>query len=436
MKHRALVLPLLAFSAFLHAECRPLPFSVGITPNLYVTDAGDADAPARRLDQVKAAGANFLFYSPTWNDLETSPGVYRNDVFDYNVRRAAERGMDLLVNFKTVDTYVRTTPADLSALDWDHPTVLARFEALLNHFLPRLEGRGRWISLGNEVDLYLSTHPGEGHPFLAFFQAGAARVRAVAPGSYVSMTLTSGVGQYSQNAPLLDAGDFLSLTYYPINGDFTVRNPSVVSGDLDGVVERRRGKAILFQEIGYPSGVDNNSSPVLQAQFYGKALDALKEHPGVFLGANFMLLADLSLASATAQAVYYGNTTPEFISFLQTLGVVDDTGTEKPAWDVFSSRARALAAGSDGCEEDEVVAFPVPWDARRHAGQPLRFENLPTEGTLRILTLSGTLVAEVPILGGRAAWDLKDSDGNAVASGVYMAVEKGGNSRGKFAVVR
>lgn len=74
-----------------------------------------------------------------------------------------------------------------------------------------------------------------------------------------------------------------------------------------------------------------------------------------------------------------------------------------------------------------VYASPVPF--RPNAGNPARygtwaggitFRNLPAYGRLRIYTISGALVRELAVSPPTTAWDVKNSDGEVVASGVYL----------------
>ena len=72
---------------------------------------------------------------------------------------------------------------------------------------------------------------------------------------------------------------------------------------------------------------------------------------------------------------------------------------------------------------------------------PLRIDGLVEESTVKILTISGTLVAEFETAGGRVTtWDGRDTYGNYVSSGIYIIAgfNKDGSKvcKGKVAVVR
>ncbi|MCI0449232.1 MAG: hypothetical protein L0Y79_05505 [Chlorobi bacterium] len=90
-------------------------------------------------------------------------------------------------------------------------------------------------------------------------------------------------------------------------------------------------------------------------------------------------------------------------------------------------------------ECDKIHAGPNPFIVPSSA--PLKIDGLVEESTVKILSISGTLVAEFVTPGGRIAnWDGKDIYGNYVSSGIYIIAgyNKDGNKvcTGKVAIVR
>ncbi len=75
----------------------------------------------------------------------------------------------------------------------------------------------------------------------------------------------------------------------------------------------------------------------------------------------------------------------------------------------------------------DAYAYPVPF--RPNDGNPARygswatgisFVNLPSDGTIKIYTLSGQLVRSLGISSPLMTWDVRNSDGQQVASGLYI----------------
>jgi hypothetical protein len=112
------------------------------------------------------------------------------------------------------------------------------------------------------------------------------------------------------------------------------------------------------------------------------------------------------------------------------------------------------AMGGPSTSVDAVRPIPNPWRpngprAGTGAGETgtlaggVLFNNLPSEGTLRIYTLSGELVREIShsdALGptGQETWNGKNDSGSDVATGTYVYVfdAQGARKTGKVAVVR
>lgn len=85
-----------------------------------------------------------------------------------------------------------------------------------------------------------------------------------------------------------------------------------------------------------------------------------------------------------------------------------------------------------------VRVRPNPFRSSR-GDSAVIFDQLPAMSTVKIFTVSGRWVATLAATAGSANWDLKNSSGESVASGVYLYVAtdgQGETARGKFSVIR
>ncbi len=87
-----------------------------------------------------------------------------------------------------------------------------------------------------------------------------------------------------------------------------------------------------------------------------------------------------------------------------------------------------------------VRVFPNPWRADRHPNNLITFDGMPAASTVKLFTVSGraikTLTADS---NGSASWDRKNSDGDRVASGVYLYLitdASGREAKGKLALIQ
>lgn len=111
----------------------------------------------------------------------------------------------------------------------------------------------------------------------------------------------------------------------------------------------------------------------------------------------------------------------------------------------FSSESATQVVGDPDLEEIHTVPDPYYAVSQFDLGpseKRIRFVNLPPRATIRIYSLSGVLVDAInhddPTGGGMATWDVRNINGQFVASGVYffhVTTPDGKERVGKFTVV-
>jgi hypothetical protein len=171
-------------------------------------------------------------------------------------------------------------------------------------------------------------------------------------------------------------------------------------------------------------------------------------------------LVSLSYPDADGDGAVDGTNPPVRVDTL-AVHVLDEA---RRAWvrlpgSVLDRQARTISAptphfsvyalvGAASTDVGSVYAFPVPWAP--NSGDPKRgtasggitFSNLPSEGTIKVYTLSGRLVRTLDIPAGlfpaQLKWDVKTGGGADVVSGVYIwRIESGSNDKsGKLMVIR
>ncbi|MDX1992102.1 MAG: hypothetical protein SF029_06920 [bacterium] len=226
--------------------------------------------------------------------------------------------------------------------------VLESLGTLLDELVPLLmEYNTFYLSVGNEVDAWLSAHPDEIEPFLEFVSFARERVQQLAPDLAVGVTMTYGGAMTYPDllADLIAVSDVIAFTYYPLNADFTVQDPSVVEEDMAALVEMISPMPVVLQEVGYPSGYlrspNNGSSGEMQAEFVSNFFDALEAHPEIRF-ASFLHLGEWSDATCDEFAGYYQLELSAFREYLCSLGLREYNGDAKPGYAVFVERLRQL----------------------------------------------------------------------------------------------
>lgn len=320
---------------------------VGIEPN---PPANGDFSPAGKnaaFGKAVSAGANFVYISPTWAQLEPSPGRYDFSSVEQQFARAKSAGMETVVTIKTIDTSSRTIPSDLQNKAWDDPTMIARWKTMAAK-IATFSRRLKWLNLGNEVDVYLTAHPSELGSYYSFVDAGERAVAAVSPA--ISTGLVFAFDSYQLNdmtfralSPLLH---HVSFTYYAGNilapGGVGQRDPADVPFDIALMVSAAKGKPLVMTEIGFSSSPSIGSSQTLQQAFYSNIFAALSVNGGKVSAASFSFMSDIPSSVANDFAGVYGGS-QAWASWFQHLGLFDAQGSPKAGWTTFQTQAKAFA---------------------------------------------------------------------------------------------
>jgi hypothetical protein len=334
------------------------------------------------------AGARLAQVSITWATLEPTPGVISAGQLVESLLGVRALGLTPIVNIAAIDTNNVGVPSDLRhptdptrlapGLTWQSQTVIDRFALALQTLAPIAAYYGAvYVGVGNEVDVNLGAHPETGYDFVVLVDVMGSWIRNLtSPDMATGVTLTvgginswgaaaadgSGSGPPAWWPVLAQVADVTPLTYYPLQGNFSVKPPSVVAGELASAVAALPDTwCVVLQEFGYPSGYNNGSSTdgssyALQAAFVGAAFDALAglnatggfDGGGRVRAASFCMFQDMPAATCAALAPYYNVTSPAFVEYLCTLGLVandDAGGVLKPAYTAFLDRLKAAGAG-------------------------------------------------------------------------------------------
>lgn len=298
------------------------------------------------VDLARHAGMRGAVVTWRWSDLEPAPGTYDlTDVTDNMDFWGTARPSTIFVGVQVLNTVKREVPADLAAAPFDSVQMRDRFRALLDRLLPLLDDKVLYLSIGNEVDVYLRTYPGEVAAYRQFYADAVAYVHQKAPNLRVGVTATfdgaAGAGAAIM-ADLNQASDVIMLTYYPLAANFAVRDPASPAVDFPLMLGLDPDKDVVLQEVGYPASPLLGSSDAAQAEFVDQVFTAWEGAGGRIPLLSFFLLHDLTQDVCDTLGDYYGlpNSTA-FKAYLCTLGLRRTDGTPRPAWDTLVTRAAA-----------------------------------------------------------------------------------------------
>ncbi len=309
---------------------------------------GYGDALLKARDELKA---ELIDLHLNWDVLEgETAGDYSGlgnfsflDSFynDYNVKVA--------LTIAVIDTNALTIPAYISDSTL-FADMLNDFKNLIDEIfsvLPNMIANDLLIlSVGNEIDVYLAEHPDRWSDWKSFYTQAKAYIETKSTGINDNLIIgtkvtVGGVFSNSQSDILnvVDGDDDILLTYYPLKGDFTVQEETVVFDDFDQLVTIFSGKQLYFLELGYPTSDACNSKKNKQALFFEKTFKAWDEHISEIPLVIFSWLCDLSQEQVDAFEDQYEISDEAFLEYLRTLGFMTYDWQEKVGFDFISAHA-------------------------------------------------------------------------------------------------
>jgi len=202
------------------------------------------------------------------------------------------------------------------------------------------------LNIGNESDINFGTDVNQYNEFKAFLDSVSSHAKALyfnLHGTELNVGTTFTHHGLIDNATsnlcksVNDSLDIVSVTYYPLNGDFTMKPPSFVSTDFGTLVSEYPDttQPIYFVECGYASSPLCNSSETLQADFWTEVFDAWDNHEANIKHITVFKSTDWSSAIVNQLGQYYGIQDTIFKEYLRTLGVRTwhGDGTNKEAYE-------------------------------------------------------------------------------------------------------
>jgi hypothetical protein len=327
---------------------RAQPMFIGVDANPPANEPYTPDAVRKSAQKAVDAGKTYMHLAPKWNDLEPEPGRYNFEELDFDVSLSEQHGLPIELGVRIIDTNQRSMPEAYKNWALDDPRMAEKLNALLQALGPRLKGLAKWVTIGNEVDAYFGAHEEEIGPYVTLMKRALPTVHEQFEGALFTINFTFDAHERLQSdyAPFLSLVDFLSLTYYPLLPDFTVKDTGQVGSDLETAIEAAGNRRILFQEIGCPSAERLNSSEEKQAAVLQQVFRVLKKSEDRVIAANILWMSDIPDSLVEQFGQYYQLPGSEnFKAFLATLGLFDKTGRAKAAWSVFEREATSIREG-------------------------------------------------------------------------------------------
>jgi len=318
-------------------------FSPAVSMNANLSASGMTAEPisnyTTEYQAIYNAGARGAQTAAPWSSLNPTGTTYDlTMITDPNFGLAALAGFgftSILINIPIVAIDSRKMPADIATLAFNDAAVKSRYRALIDQVVPYLNDSVKYVSLGNEVDTYFSTHGSELADFKELIEDARTYLLSQKPNIKVGVTTTfdgATATQVTGVASLNANMDVIILTYYPVNpSTFVPRNPSTASTDMAAMIAIAGSKPLVLQEWGYPTSSVLSSTEQKQADFIANTFTSWRQYGSSRIPfISFFKRRDWNddQCKALSGQVAGGS----FYEFLCSLGLLNNSGSQKAAY--------------------------------------------------------------------------------------------------------
>jgi hypothetical protein len=289
-------------------------------------------------------GISFISVDLDWKMLEPNNGNFSLEILQaINILFPADN-LPVLLKIHPVNQNYKSFPSDIEHLDFNNEIVLKRFKNLLDTVRTHVSNANIYkICVGNEINTYLGDNKVLWAQFSDFFNQSKNYIKQTWNNDMeVSTTLTFDALVTASNEVnnLVQNMDYLAITYYPLNNDFTVQPVCSIDKHFDLMANFSVEKKIVLTECGYPSGLICNSNETLQSEFINKVFKNWDLHASKFEAIVFTWMTDYSEneIDKMINLLGYGNIQhfAEFREYLLTLGLRYADGNSKMAFETIT----------------------------------------------------------------------------------------------------
>lgn len=286
---------------------------------------------------AKEAGMDCIPQVFYWNMLESNGNYDPDHLLEIINLFYPAYDMPVSLCLSPIAAISRAVPEDLNNESFDSEIMIGRFKQLLDtlhHKTPNLDVR--FFLLGNEVDLYFSSHPGEWDAYTKFTQEIIAYARQYWEDAMFGVEVTLGGATGADESAIKKINDYTDMvcfTYYPLNSDFTMQPVEEVRPAINEIMEMYPGRKMFLEECGYATSPQCNSSEEAQAEFVTEMFAIWDDLADKLIYVGFLWLHDIPESVAWHYVEEYGmKGQPNELAFkeyLRTTGLRTSQGKDK-----------------------------------------------------------------------------------------------------------
>jgi hypothetical protein len=284
---------------------------------------------------AKDVGLDVVGLPLAWDEIETSPENYGNVFLGIANTYYPSQNVKLFLVISPIDTNNLRVPSDLRGKDFDDPEVISRFNSMIDYVLEELSAVELVsISIGNEIDIYLGQDQEKWAQYEEFLKQTSSHIKSKKNIKTGTKATFKGLTKINidELKSINNNLDVVMVTYYPLNPDFSVQDPSVVPGDINKLISIYN-EEIQILEAGYPSSSSLGSSETKQAEFVSELFKVSNTNKDKIKIINLEWLHDKSSSEVNSFASYYGISNKNFKEYLGSLGLRTASGKDKKVFE-------------------------------------------------------------------------------------------------------
>lgn len=288
-------------------------------------------------------GINYISIDLDWNQLEPNKDVYKLEILAAIDLLFASDNLPVLLKIHPINQNYSALPEDLEGKALNNSIIINRFKSLLSKVNQATNNANiSKICIGNEIDTYLNLEENRWIEYNDFIKNVTPHIKDMWGESIQVSSVITFSAFDSQNEYILESIknlDFISFTYYPLDNDFTVKNPFTIEADYQKIIDIADKKDIVITECGFPSSDICNSSQALQSDFIKEVFHVWDKKSDQIEAIVFTWLTDYSESQINEiiEELNYGNlpNNLEFKAFLSSLGLRNSDGSPKVAFNTI-----------------------------------------------------------------------------------------------------
>jgi hypothetical protein len=343
-----------------------------------------------------------LFF--TWKSIEASPSKFTTNLLQTANAYYPARNLMLSLNIAPINTNVIAVPTDLDTVPFNSLKMIHRYERLLDTVFSYIPNVSLYcLKIGNESDVTLSTNATAWNQFTTFYDSVAIYIKKTQPSLKLGSTLTWG-GLCSSNTKsfgqTLNAhSDIISLTYYGVNANFSVKPPSQIPSDFASLLNLYPITPVCFQECGYPTSSTCLSNDSLQRLFVYYVFNAWDYYATRIPLISFFALTDWAQKDVNYYANYYNFHDPVFLGYLGSLGLRTNpgNGTSKPGFEMLTyqmANRNCVTGIPDVAKTNSSFIYPNPF----RLTATIQFEE-PGSYQIQLIGIGGQILKQMQCSG-------------------------------------